>query len=181
MWLFVDRQIPSSCVSGNNRTRPQDVQWLKQGSFLPKVKTLVVNVSQVVSVLEPNQRISTPLSQQKKIASLILSYLLQNSYLLSARCQANEFHLNFFWCGVNDSMAINMFLSLLSSQLLEVVRWGFKGENYGRGRWTQKQLCTGGKDKEEQKASFNKAKAEMQKNQGRQNRTKSKVTTESAR
>ena len=32
--------------------------------------------------------------------------------------------------------------------------WGFKGENYGKGRWTQTQLHTGDKDKGEQKMSF---------------------------
>ena len=55
-----------------------------------------------------------------------------------------------------------------------------KRENYGRGRWTQTHFHTVGKDKEEQKASFNKQKPNA-KNQGRQNGTKSKVTTETAR
>ena len=58
-----------------------------------------------------------------------------------------------------------------------LVRVGLKREDYGRGRWTQTQLHTGGKDKEEQKASFNKAKAEMQKTKADKRGWKNKVAT----
>ena len=44
---------------------------------------------------------------------------------------------------------------------------GLKGKT--KERWTQTQLHTGGNDHEEQQASFNLAKAERKKNQGRQN------------
>ena len=42
----------------------------------------------------------------------------------------------------------------MASERLYVSGWGFKGENYGEGRWTQTQLHTGGEDKGEQKTSF---------------------------
>ena len=56
--------------------------------------------------------------------------------------------------------------------------WGFKGENYGKRRWTQ--LHTGGKDKGEQKVSFN-LKLMATKTQGawkNESRTKTKVATQ---
>ena len=59
--------------------------------------------------------------------------------------------------------------------------WGFKGENYGKGRWTQTQLHTGGNDKGEQKASFNLAKAECKKNQGRQNGDKKQSNNQNSK
>ena len=41
--------------------------------------------------------------------------------------------------------------------------WGKNGENYGKGRWTQTQLHTGGKDKGEQKKQNNNKKKEKKK------------------
>ena len=52
------------------------------------------------------------------------------------------------------------------------VRLGFKGENYGRGRWTQTQLHTGGKIRRNKRRALMKADT---KTKSRQNRAKDKV------